>query len=128
MGVGIDLEPAVAAKVNSVTLVLCWPGTCATRAVELFPSASAGPTSCTGDKPSGSCSARTTATGGKHGFANLPGLPAEPVRVTVTLSGFAGQALDITPKMAHPNGPGCDAGGPQAQLAVDDSGHVAERP
>jgi hypothetical protein len=125
VGVGIDLEPAVAVKVDSVTLVTCWASTCDTQDVYLSPSTAAASTTCTGDKPSDSCSARMTPTGGKHGFANLPGLPSAPIQVTVRLSGFPEQTLDVTPKMAYPNGPDCDAGGPQANLLVDANGVVS---
>jgi hypothetical protein len=127
LGVGIDLQPAIAAKVSGATLVACWAGDCTTRKVELYPSTAAGPTSCTGDKQSDACSAQMTPTGGKHGFADLPGLPAAPVRGTVTFSGFAEQTLDVTPTMSYPNGPACGPGGPQARLVVDDNGWVTER-
>jgi hypothetical protein len=127
VGVGIDLSPGIAAKVSGATLLACWAGGCTTRKVELEPSTATGPTTCTGDKPSNVCSASMTPTGGKHGFADLPGLPAAPVRVTVTLSGFPEQTLDVTPTMSYPNGPDCGPGGPQARLVVDDTGKMTER-
>jgi hypothetical protein len=123
VGVGIDLQPAAAAKVSDATVVACWSGACVTRAVELRPSTAAGPETCTGDN----CSVRAAPTGGKQGFADLPGLPSAPVRLTVKLAGFADQTLDVTPKLSYPNGPDCGAGGPQAQVVVDDTGRATER-
>jgi hypothetical protein len=123
VGIGIDLQPVIAAKAGNATLIACWSGTCTTRTVELYPATAAGPTTCT----SGTCSVQAIPTGGKNGFADLPGLPSTPVQLTVTLDGFADQKLDVTPKPSYPNGPNCDAGGPQAQVVVDDTGIVTER-
>jgi hypothetical protein len=125
VGIGLDLEPAAAAKVGSATLVACWASTCDTQDLVLSPSTAAASTTCTGDKPTDSCSARMTPTGGKHGFATLPGLPAEPVRVTVRLSAFPEQTLEVTPKPVYLNGPDCGGGGPQATLHVDANGVVS---
>jgi len=125
VGIGLDIEPAAAAKVDSATLVACWASTCDTQDVVLSPSTAAASTTCTGDKPTDSCSARMTTTGGKHGFVTLPGLPVEPIRVTVRLSAFPEQTLDVTPKLLYPNGPDCGAGGPQATLRVDANGVVS---
>jgi hypothetical protein len=123
VGVGIDLQPAAAAKVSDATVVACWPGACVTRVVGLRPSTAAGSETCTG----GNCSMRAVPTGGKQGFADLPGLPSAPVQFTVKLAGFADQTLDVTPKLSYPNGPDCGAGGPQAQVFVDDTGRATER-
>jgi hypothetical protein len=127
VGIGIDLSPPVAARVVGVTLVACWAGNCTTRTVELNPTSSAGTTICTGENPSDSCSAPQTPTGGKQGFADLPGLPASPVRITLTLDGGRAQTLDITPKVSYPNGPHCGGGGPQVQLIVAADGVATER-
>ena len=51
------------------------------------------------------------------GFAEIPGLPATPVDVTV-----AGHTAQVTPRLLYPNGPGCGAGGPQAGLVLDAAG------
>jgi hypothetical protein len=65
-------------------------------------------------------------TGGKHGFAELPGLPASPVRVTLTLDGGRPQTLEVRPAFLYPNGPNCGGGGPQAQLIVGPDGVATE--
>lgn len=125
VGIGLDIEPAAAAKVDSATLVSCWASTCDTQDLMLSPSTGAASSTCTGDKPTDSCSAQVVPTGGKHGFATLPGLPAEPIRVTVRLSGFPEQTLDVIPELVYPNGPDCGSGGPQANLRVDANGVVS---
>jgi hypothetical protein len=127
IGIGIDLSPLVAARVDGATLVACWAGNCTTRTVKLYPTSGAGTTRCTGDKPSDSCSALQTPTGGKQGFADLPGLPASPVRITLTFDDGRAQTLDVTPKLSYPNGPDCGGGGPQAQVVVAADGVATER-
>jgi len=123
VGVGFDLQPGIAAKAGNLTLTACWPGTCVDRVVELHPSTAAGQQTCAGD----SCSVRMVPTGGKNGFADLPRLPNAPVQLTVRLAGHPDRNLTVTPKLSYPNGLDCGAGGPQAQVSIDDTGTPTER-
>ncbi|WP_233825059.1 hypothetical protein [Saccharothrix sp. S26] len=129
VGVSVDVEhpDAVAA-----TIEVCWDGSCATPALELHPSSRAVETTCTGTSPDDSCSARSEPTGGKHGFASLPRLPAKPVTATLRVLDQAGSPLvdrdlALNPEPAHPNGPNCPAGGPQARISVGADGSVSAR-
>jgi hypothetical protein len=117
VGIGVDVAPPVAERVDSLSLFACWDGSCRTYPVRLFPSTTVTGSTCTGPGPANQCSAQTGATGGKHGFAEIPDLPAAPI--DVTLSGFT---LRVTPKLSYPNGPDCGGGGPQANLVVDGTG------
>ena len=129
VGVAVDVELP---DVVSATIEVCWDGSCATPALELYPSSRVAETTCTGTSPDDSCSARSEPTGGKHGFANLPQLPAKPVTATLRLLDQSGSFLverhiALTPEMAYPNGPDCPAGGPQAGISVGADGSVTER-
>lgn len=129
VGIAVDVTrpDVVAAEIE-----VCWDGSCATPALELFPSSRAGGTTCTGTGPDDVCGARVEEAGGKHGFANVPGLPTEPVTVTLRLSDQSGtRVLDgkiaLTPGMAQPNGPDCPSGGPQAGVSVTADGVIVAR-
>jgi hypothetical protein len=122
VGVGVDVQPVIAAKVGDVALTACWSGTCVDRTVQLRPSTAAAQQTCVGD----TCSAHMIPTGGKNGFADLPGLPSTPVQLTVRLAGYPDQNLTVTPKLSYPNGPNCDAGGPQAQVSINNTGTLVE--
>jgi hypothetical protein len=128
----VEVAPRPAGPdVADATLEACWAGECQTHPVGLFPSTTAVEETCSGDRPEDVCSARSRETGGKHGFVELPDLPAEPVRLTLTATDatgarLAGRTLDVTPKMVYPNGPECDAGGPQARLTVDSTGKISD--
>ncbi|MGW4113144.1 hypothetical protein ACWEFJ_19925 [Actinosynnema sp. NPDC004786] len=129
VGVGVEVEHP---DVVSGTIEVCWDGSCATPSLELYPSTRAGDTTCTGTGPDDSCGARVEPTGGKHGFADLPRMPARPVSVTLRLVDQSGSAvvdreLTVHPEMAYPNGPDCPAGGPQAGISVAADGSVTER-
>lgn len=132
VGVGVDVAPRPAGpEADAATLEACWADTCRTYPVDLFPSTRAGGTTCTGDAPDDVCSAEAVETGGRHGFADIPDLPEQPVRVTLTVTADGGeqiarQTLEITPEPVYPNGPRCGAGGPQASLTVDRAGAVRE--
>ncbi|MGC7100408.1 hypothetical protein ACPZ19_37490 [Amycolatopsis lurida] len=104
VGVGVDVDPALAAKDG--TLELCWDGRCTTHDLGL--------------------------RDGTDGFADVPDLPLTEVLATVRLTGAGGdqlveQTLPITAAQTFPNGPDCGAGGPQQQLVVDASGAVRVR-
>ena len=78
------------------------------------------------------CSAQVRETGGFHGFTELPELPEEPVRVTLTVFDEAGEKLvhhtvESTPQPVHPNGFDGDSAGPQLRLDVAADGSVTPR-
>jgi hypothetical protein len=128
-GVTVDVAHP---DVVSGTIEVCWDDSCATPSLELYPSSRVAETTCTGTSPDDSCSARSEPTGGKHGFADLPELPAKPVTATLKLLDQSGSSLVdrkivLTPEMAYPNGPDCPAGGPQAGIAVAADGSITER-
>ncbi len=128
-GVTVDVEHP---EVVSGTIEVCWDGSCATPSLELHPSSRVVATTCTGTSPDDSCSARSEPTEGKHGFADLPQLPAEPVSATLRLLDQSGSSvvdrnIVLTPGMAYPNGPNCPAGGPQAGISVGADGSVTAR-
>ncbi|MFE9748480.1 hypothetical protein ACFYOT_26535 [Saccharothrix saharensis] len=129
VGVSVDVEHPDAV---SATIEVCWDGSCATPSLELYPSSRAVETTCTGTSPDDSCSARSEPTGGRHGFATLPELPAKPVTATLRLLDQSGSSLvdrniTLTPEMVYPNGPDCPAAGPQARISVGADGSVTER-
>ncbi len=130
-GIGVDIAPPTAARVETASLTACWNGKCRTWPVELRPSTSATDTTC-GDDPGDVCSAKVRKTGGLHGFVDIPDLPAEPVRVNLTLAEADGtevvdRTLEVTPRRVSPNGPSCPPHVPQARLVVDESGEVHAR-
>jgi hypothetical protein len=127
-GVGVDIEPAMAAKTIGGTLTLCWADTCRDGRFDLVPSTTAVPRTCDG----GNCAAEMLVTGGSHAFMNVPDLPATEMKATVRLTDESGttvvdQTVDITTTATYPNGPHCDSGGPQEQLLVDADGAVRVR-
>ncbi|GAA1313309.1 hypothetical protein GCM10009634_82250 [Saccharothrix xinjiangensis] len=129
VGIGIVVRHA---EVRDVAMEVCWAGSCVTPSVELHPSSRVGGTTCTGAAPDDTCGARSEPTGELSGFAQVEDLPAEPVSVRLSLSDQSGSALvereiAVTPEMAHPNGPNCPAGGPQARIAVEPDGSVTEQ-
>lgn len=129
VGVNVDVEHPDAV---SATIEVCWDDSCATPALELYPSSRAVETTCTGTSPDDSCSARSEPTGGRHGFAALPELPAKPVTATLRVldqfgSSLVDRQIGLNPGMVHPNGPDCPAGGPQAAISVGADGSVTER-
>ncbi|MEV0807873.1 hypothetical protein [Micromonospora sp. NPDC050200] len=122
-GVSIGIDPAVAERVNTAEMTVCWNESCQTWTVALYASSRTVSDGCTQTGPGAACSAHAEATAGKAGFVDLADLPSSPVEVTVTLTDSAGarvvdQALMLTPKMTYPNGPGCGAGGPQGRITV----------
>jgi hypothetical protein len=117
VGIGVEIAPSVAARFASLSLDVCWNGSCHTYPVALSPSTTAVDSTCTGTGPDDACTAHMRETGGKNGFADIPDLPAGPVQVTLS-----GVTLTVTPKLRYPNGPGCGGGGPQAHLVVDQNG------
>ncbi|MEU4518787.1 hypothetical protein AB0F52_08705 [Amycolatopsis sp. NPDC024027] len=120
--VGISLSIPSPNGISKATLEACWRGQCVTRDVVLSPETSAGTTTCTGTGPDSSCGTSMVPTGGLHGFADLPGLPAEPVKVTVRFDDGKPHTIEVTPAFVEANGPGCGKDGPQAQL-VAGAGH-----
>lgn len=124
-GIGVTLQPPLAGSVRRAELEVCWDGRCQRPALELFPAQAAGQQTCTGSE----CSVKSTPTGGKHGMADIPGLPKRPVRVTLALYDEASTKLldrtvEVTPKGVFPNGPQCGELGPQGGLVVDGAGNI----
>ncbi|WP_410607246.1 hypothetical protein [Amycolatopsis sp. lyj-109] len=116
--VGISLSVPGSIGISKATLEACWRGQCVTREVGLYPETSAGATTCTGSGLDSWCGTSMVPTGGFHGFADIPGLPAEPVKVTVRFDDGKPHTIEVTPTTSEPNGPGCGVGGPQAQLVT----------
>lgn len=128
-GVSVEVDHF---DVVSGAIEVCWDGSCATPSLELYPSSRVAETTCTGTSPDDSCSALSEPTGGTHGFADLPGLPAKPVAVSLRLLDQSGSSIVdrnivLTPEMVHPNGPDCPAGGPQARISVGADGSITEQ-
>ncbi len=115
---GISLTIPAPAGITRATLEACWRGQCVNRAIDLTPETTAGAATCAGTGPDSACGASMVPTGGLHGFADIPGLPAEPVRVTVRFDDGRPHATDVTPTFSEPNGPACGKAGPQVQLLV----------
>ncbi|MFG1943044.1 hypothetical protein [Nonomuraea sp. NPDC048826] len=123
VGVGLTVEAPLASQVDRAELEVCLPDGCRTYEPDLHPVTAAAETTCSGD----TCSARMRETGGKQGFADVPGLPKSPVRVRVTLLDADGRTLldrglDVTPEGRFPNGPDCGEGGPNALLVAGPDG------
>ncbi|HEX5543482.1 MAG TPA: hypothetical protein VFX60_18340 [Micromonospora sp.] len=123
-GIGITIAAAVAERVDTVQITVCWDGSCRTRQVTLYPGSRTADDGCTGSGPDAVCSARAEPTGEKTGFADLAGLPPSPVEVTVALTDPVGtpivdQTLMLTPKTVAPNGPHCGGGSPQGRITID---------
>ncbi|MBE8517937.1 hypothetical protein ILP97_10535 [Amycolatopsis sp. H6(2020)] len=116
--VGFSLSVPSPNGISKATLEACWRGQCVTRDVGLYPETSAGATTCTGTGQDSSCGTSMVPTGGLHGFADIPGLAAEPVKVTVRFDDGKPHTIEVTPSFAEPNGPGCGKAGPQAQLVA----------
>ncbi len=127
VGIGVTVRHPAA---TGAEIEVCWGGSCVTPTLELHPSSRGGLTVCTGTEPDDSCGTRLEPTGERHGFANVPGLPAAPVTARLKLTDQSGSALvereiTVTPEMAYPNGPNCPAGGPQARISVGSDGSLS---
>ncbi|MEV6872522.1 hypothetical protein [Amycolatopsis sp. NPDC051128] len=113
---GIGLTVPAPVGISRATLDACWRGQCVTRPVDLQPETTVGATTCAGTGPDSACGASMVPTGGLRGFAAVPGLPAEPVRVTVRFDDGKPHTIDVNPGFSEPNGPACGKAGPQVQL------------
>ena len=124
-GIGIDIEPPLAAKVAKASLN--------GKDVHLDESTRAEPGDCEGKKPEDACKATMVPTGGKNGFLDMTGLKLEPTRVSVRLTDAAGKTvvekdIEVTPKQVFPHGPECGGGQPQAGVIVTADGTLRARP
>ena len=120
-GVRLEIRPPFAAEVTGATLTVCHDGSCHRFAPRLDASTTTRSDGCTGEV----CSGTAVRTGGRQGFADVPGLPAGPVRVTVVLRGASGarvldRTVTVTPKGVFPNGRRCGESGRQASVVVAD--------
>ncbi|MEV5825286.1 hypothetical protein AB0L25_06910 [Spirillospora sp. NPDC052242] len=118
-GVRVEVRPPDAARIESASLQVCWDGVCRTPGIELGPSTTSVPQGCDGEGPDAVCSASASPDGGKTGFAQVEGLPGEPVEVRIALRDGRGEAviekrLRVTPKGDDSECPQ----GPQARLIV----------
>ena len=129
-GIQLDVVPEFAKFVgNTAQLTACWNGTCHQPSLDqsLHPSTRSVDQGCT---PDGSCSATSAPTGGKNGFGYVADLPAEPVRVRLTIPAAPGGrsvtgSVSITPRLVGTGGPNCPGGGGvQGSIHVDRTGHV----
>jgi hypothetical protein len=125
-GVGLEITPPLAVHTARAVLKICWDGTCHPRRLRLDLSTKSVPQGCTGREPDDACGAIAVRTGGKNGFADLPGLPKRPIKVTATLSDATGRRLldlriDVTPRAVFPNGLECGESGPQVTLIADNN-------
>jgi hypothetical protein len=116
--VGIGLTVPAPAGISQATLEACWGGQCVTRPVDLMPETAAGEQTCTGTGPDSACGVSAVPTGGLQGFADIPGLPAQPIRVTVRFDDGRPHTTVVTPTFSEPGGPACGKAGPQAQLVA----------
>ncbi|MEU6710477.1 hypothetical protein ABZ897_03260 [Nonomuraea sp. NPDC046802] len=127
VGVSVHVQAPLAARAQSVSMEVCWDGSCRPVRSDLMPSTKADGSTCSGD----TCSATAVETGDKNTFGDVQGLPARAVRVRLKLldaeaAPVFDRTLDVTPKMRYPNGPECGAGGPNAVLTVGADGTVRE--
>lgn len=95
----------------------CWSGHCTERSLDLHPSTVSVNTTCTAN----ACGAEAAPTGGRSGFAEIPGLPAAPVDVTVTFDDGPPRHLTVHPGPI-PTGRPCGDPGPQALITVAPDG------
>ncbi|WP_326567738.1 hypothetical protein VSH64_38880 [Amycolatopsis rhabdoformis] len=115
-GVAIDVP---AGQFTRADVEVCWSGQCTRRQTELPPATAAGPTTCSAS----ACAAPAVPTGGRHGFVEIPGLPAAPVDVTITFDNGRPRRATIHPRPIA-TGPACGAAGPQARLVVGPDGAI----
>ena len=100
-GIDIHLDPAMVPKVDSGTFDVCWDGACHEYAIDF--------------------------NGQPETFADVPGLPAGEVEVTVRLVDRSGaevldRTLSVTPVPTYPNGHSCPPDGARVLLLVDARG------
>jgi hypothetical protein len=115
---GIGLTVPEPADISRATLEACWGDQCVTRPVDLMPETAAGPATCSGTGPDSACGVPAVPTGGLQGFADVPGLQAVPIRVTVRFDDGKPHTTVVTPAFTEPGGPACGKAGPQAQLVA----------
>ncbi|MFC4113741.1 hypothetical protein [Nonomuraea zeae] len=127
-GVGLEVEAPLAARAETVSMQVCWDGSCTPVAAGLERSSKMASATCSGD----TCSATGVRTADKHGFGEVKGLPKRPVRIRLKLLGAGSdpvldRTVEVTPRGSFPNGPGCGEGGPSTSLIVSGDGVVRER-
>ncbi len=127
-GLALRVEAPLAARVKRATMRVCWDGSCRDARLVLTPSTTSVPARKTcGPGPEDTCGAVATPDGELVAFNDLPGLPKKAVRVGVALFDGEGasvldQEIEVTPKGAFPNGPGCGEAGPQAGVVAGETG------
>jgi hypothetical protein len=94
------------------------------------PVMSAGPLAATGSATASP--GRTRHLDERHVFVGVPGLPARPVDVILTLTGQDGasvlrERVRVIPRPVAPAGSACSPGGPQAHLRITGQGQLVLR-
>jgi hypothetical protein len=102
-GVAIEVDPALVAKVDRGAFDVCWNGDCRSYPIAFNKMPDT--------------------------FADVPGLPAHEVEVTVRIHDHSGaevleRTLAVTPVPTYPNGRECGADGVRVLLLVDANGAV----
>ncbi|WP_394839437.1 hypothetical protein LVJ94_21355 [Pendulispora rubella] len=127
-GLGLDIDPAFAPKVESATLSVCWAGACQSPTVYLSPATKTVDQGCQGQV----CSGQAVPTGGKMAYIPVPELPTQSVQITLNMADASGaahpvQTLDVVPTLVYPNGADCGGEAPQANLVVAADGTLHVR-
>ncbi|AVT35821.1 hypothetical protein C6W10_04380 [Plantactinospora sp. BB1] len=127
-GIGVTVDAAVAGRVETGELTVCWNDSCQTRPVILQPSSRIADETCTGNASDSVCAARAEPTGEESGFVEIPDMPPGPVEVTVDLTDPTGsrivdQTLTVDPKMTDSPGE-CGGVSPQGRIAVRADGRA----
>ncbi|TCO52458.1 hypothetical protein EV192_112190 [Actinocrispum wychmicini] len=130
-GIGVDIDPAFAPRVDSAAMKACWDGDCRTFDLKLEASTAASALPCTGNSPTDVCGAQAVPTGGKYTFAEVRNLPGKPIDITLSLAGPRmtppqDQHLTVTPRTANV-APQCAGDQRQAGIIVSKDGTVSER-
>ncbi|WP_394850170.1 hypothetical protein LZC95_22270 [Pendulispora brunnea] len=127
-GLGLDIDPAFAPKVESATISVCWAGTCRKPTVYLTPATKTVDQGCQGQV----CSGQAVPTGGKMAYIPVPELPTQSVQIALNMSDASGaahptQTIDVVPTLVYPNGPDCGGEAPQVNLVVAAGGTLHVR-
>ncbi|MEV0600437.1 hypothetical protein AB0I82_14250 [Streptomyces sp. NPDC050315] len=113
-GIHVKVPPELANRTADATLTACWDDTCRKRTLRLRDSGPEEPATIW------------------PGFAQVPGLPGKPVRVTLEFKNQRGTTVldkqtTVTPKPTYPNGRNCSPAGHQARLTVTEQGTLIPR-
>ncbi|MFJ8581339.1 hypothetical protein [Micromonospora sp. NPDC093277] len=124
-GIGVTINSAIAERIDTAELTLCWDSSCQPRPVGLRSGSKIAGDGCTGSGADAVCVARSEPTDEEVGFLDLPNLPSSPVEVTVIVTDLAGtrivdQTLMLDSRTV--DSPGECGGRPQGWITVDADG------